>query len=315
MEVTLAGEGQGIAVLDKCVLTVFLDVPEPGQCTVFAEVCSASAEPFRVSMAAVGKLQSRHDLYLDFQSCGRLFSGYRLVDNRTGEHSQRAGEKVFDVVPTPVKVTDVAPSSAGIRGCAFHVSFAEQPAQGKYLGTWLQWTQSTPFALSGVNPKFSFSLRTERLKIETFYSFLVIPAPYRSLDPSCELVPSFSRMATGSIRNPVHEFELQPDFPVFPCWRSLILNRKVLRNRDPLTLREDGEIDVEFLADAPGYARRLNALSYLSGVTIAVTASALANCIFLYHTEGLTRFVCTSTATALVAFITAAILGWRAVRR
>jgi hypothetical protein len=182
---TLTGEGQSVTVLDKCVLTVFLSKPKSDQCTAFAEICTASGDPFRVSMSGANGLQGREDLYLDFQACTRLFSGYDLKNNRTGEHSQRVGEHVLSVVPSAVEITDVSPTTSRESRLAFHVAFAAQPEENKHVGSWLQWTQTTPFGIVGVNPRFCFSLRTENLRIETFYAFLVLPLPYRSLDPTC----------------------------------------------------------------------------------------------------------------------------------
>lgn len=316
MQVILYGPENHNAYLDKFVVTLFLDEPDAGKGLFFAEVCSSKTDTFRLVIPKSGKPCSEPALYLDKHSCSRLFSGYQLINESTGEHLQRVGETILRVEPAVCNITEVAPPEAHREYAAYHISLGGPPSEDSLRGTWLLWEQPRQTGYQrDVTIPFDFKLRLEGISIGNFYFFIVLPANYRSQNAICEISSHRAAIDRAPITNPVHEFELDRDFSVFPVWRTWIYGRKILRNRDALSIKGGEKISVFIKATSDVIATRMTTLSYFIGIGFALSASVLANSIFHLQQNGLQFWPAAETAVSGIVTIVLGLLGWKVLRK
>ena len=303
MDILVSGEDRQLVTLEKFVVTVFLDVPKPGECTTFAEICTTSRDPFKLIIPSTVPPQSQPDLYLDSTTCERLFSGYSLLDESTGLHRQRVGELILKVHPTKVKLTPVATNTPLSERKAFRVAFPQVQQSNLCYGTWLSWIQTTPYSASRQNSHFRFRFRADSLTVKAFCAFLVLPVSLYPLDPLCEFVPSRSPLSLAYQPNPsTQESELDLDIPIFPAWQPIIYGRRFLRNKGSLTIDPGSYVSISMRAVSLLYERKITTWAYFTGASLAVSGSLFANSLFALHQYG------ESTFTIGASLVSAALL-------
>jgi hypothetical protein len=289
IETIITGHADRPSTVKKFVITVFADVPRAGTITCYAEVCAASSEPFVLLLPVGAVVKSRHDLYSDSETCTRFLSEYELIDRVTGRHRQRVGDEILDVTPSRASISMVAPPEGHTDVTAFLVTFPAQSANASFHGTWLVWSHSVSMRLSNSpTARYQVALKAETAKLDHFYLFLVLPLGHDAINSIC-LLGSANPMGGQRPTNPIHKFDLEYPFPVFPEWRSLIYGRQVLRTRDDVALGPSEQAVLQLQTRSEDLQGRVTTLAYVTGLGFALSANVLTNALFYLQDKGMER--------------------------
>jgi len=270
-----------VTLIEKFVVTCFINVPTPGMFTTFVEVCASQEGSFELVTPTIVSVESDEQLYMDEKSCRRLFRDFMHVKGgNRGEHVQTVGTKRLDVIPKKCNIQMVAPPRDEPTACCHSIGFDTKAPEGKCWGTWIFWEQ--PMQSRGIRnhtSHFHFEFRAGTITIENFYFFILLPPGYRMDSSRCEVSSEKDPLIELPSLNPIFEFEVTEDFPVFPVWKQYFYKRKVLRNRRSIRLNAGQQVSCFFNCVSEILSHRLAMRSFFIGIGMAWAVSILSEAV------------------------------------
>ncbi len=316
VETIVGGHAGRASKLKKFVITAFADVPRPGIITYYAEVCADSSEPFVLLLPPNAVVQSKHDLYFDSETCGRFLSEYSVIDGVSGRHTQRVGDEILDVTPSAAAVSSVAPPAGHNDVTSWLITFPNSSHTPSIQGTWLVWSHPIATKLSSLpSARFQLALRTENASLDHFYLFLVLPLGHDAVNSICLLGSAQSPIGGDRPANPIHKFDIEYPFPVFPEWRKWIYGRQVLRTRDDVPLNAFEQAVLQLQTRSEDLQGRVTTTAYLTGLVFALSANLLTNALFVLQSNRSPRLAVAEAVGGLVLMLITGFAGWRTVRK
>lgn len=299
-----------IKVIEKFVVTCFLDHPSRGEVTIFAEVCLSQQGSFELITPSEIILKQDEQLYTDVHACESLFKSYTHL--RGGEHIQMVGEKKLHVIPKHCAVQKVAAPRTERKACCYSILFDASPSTGRSWGTWLTWVQSAKY--TGFRDhilRSNFEFQVGNIRIENFYLYVHQPPGYRMDTSTCEVSYLKAPIVASPRLHAIYEFEVSDDFAVFVPWQAFFYTRKILKNRRGIELEGNQKVVLSFTSISDHASRRIAFRSYFVGIAIGLSlgfvseiASALIPQQFRIHFLGF----------ALLLSFAFGVWGWKQVR-
>lgn len=316
MQVLLSKAGDNIVRLDKFVITLFIDKPKVGICSLFAEVCCSDSMAFHLEASGIANLCSKPELYVDTKTCAKLFTNYNVLNEAIGEHVQNIGKNTLHVKPVEFKITHVASSTKN--NLRFHISHHSETIEKDIcVGSWLFCELRNSISTRGKTSfSMEFDLCTKGVVVDNCCIFVVLPLNYCKTSSNCELYEDEMTIGDCPKTNPVYEFEYPNSYPIFPIWEKWIYGRKILKNPKPLIICSNKKLSFSFQASSDSLSGKVATRSYFIGVALALFVSMFTKSFFLFQEQFRNEnlILIELVITGIISLILI-ILGWRLLRK